>query len=45
MYNLRDLANHGIGSNIYNLFMLHTTSYKLVAFSWLCAHGKAGARC
>ncbi len=30
-YNFRNLADHGIGSNICNLFMLHTTSsYKLV---------------
>ncbi len=36
--NLKNLANHGI--NILNLFMLHTTPYKLVTFYWLCAHGK-----
>ncbi len=43
-YNLRNLADHGIGSNIRNLFMLHITSYKLVVFSCLCAHGKVEAR-
>ncbi len=39
-YNLRNLVDHGTRSNICNLFMLHIASYKLVAFSWLCAHGK-----
>jgi hypothetical protein len=45
-YNLRNLVDHGIGSNICNLFMLHTTSsYKLVAFSWLCAHWSKMLEC
>jgi hypothetical protein len=43
-YNLRNLVDHGIGSKICNLFMLDTSSYKLMASSWLCAHGKMGVR-